>query len=159
MNTKKITIRSKGLAVELFCEPEEIEIEGNALASGDDAEDRNAENWIHDQLASGNEWAWCTAHVRVTYTDPATGDDLTSDQYLGGCSYLSRADFIGSKFTITGPRGGKRESRGYYDDMIDEGIADIRAQLARRDHFATCEHCKAVTKAARAGAFPAPCSV
>src|SRR6185437_10461597 len=97
---KKLTVRSRGLTVELFAEPEDTEIEGNASAI-DEETDRETNESIRAQLASGNEWAWCCAHVRVTYTDPASGEDLTSDQYLGGCSYASAADFIGSKFTVT----------------------------------------------------------
>lgn len=147
MNTRKITLRSKGLRIELFAEPEDID-------PADQFEYPEDIAFARDGLASGNEWAWCTAHVRVTYT--TNGEDYTADQYLGGCAYHSAEDFKGSKFLITGPRGGKRPSRGYYDDMIGECIADINAQIARVAHFDACEHCKAVRGAGRTAAFPHP---
>lgn len=108
---KKITKKSPGVVIELFCEPEEISIEGNALASGDDEQDREAEQWIRDQLDRGNDWAWCTAHVRVTYKDI-----LVADEYLGGCSYESANDF---------------KKGGYYDDMVDTCIDQINEQLTK----------------------------
>lgn len=72
----------------LECLPEDLVIEGNALASGDDDEDRKQEQWIHDQLDSGNVWAWCCAHVEITWRG------FTEHEYLGACSYKSEADFI-----------------------------------------------------------------
>lgn len=62
-------------------------IEGNALASGDDAEDRAQEQWIHDQLESGNEYAWCWVSLKVTWREFEANDSL-------GCvSCASKADF------------------------------------------------------------------
>ncbi len=96
-------------AITLTCEPEDVPIRGNALASGDDAEDRRAEEWIERQLASGNVWAWCCAHVRATL------GSFHGDAYLGCCSYESREDFV--------------QPDGYYPQLIDEALADLARQL------------------------------
>ena len=88
--------------------PEDMQIEGNCSAI-DETTDKTTEDWIKSQLASGNEWAWCVVQVRVEF------DFLASDQYLGGCSYESKAKFI--------------EPGGYYDDMVNEAIEDIANQI------------------------------
>lgn len=99
-----ITRETAGLEIELFCEPEDLQVRGNAQASGDDADDRSVEDQILADLESGNDWAWCCTHVRVTYQ----GNSV--DQYLGGCSYASEKDF----------RAGD-----YFTDMVDECIAEL----------------------------------
>ena len=96
---------------ELTCEPEDMPIEGNAMASGDDEEDRKAEQWIKDQLDSGNEWAWCIAKVTARYPGlPFEGVD-----YLGACSYRSKEEFMAPG--------------DYYDDMKREAKADLLRQI------------------------------
>src|SRR6266478_4171182 len=82
------------------CEPEDTRIEGNAMASGDDAQDEECYAWIRDQLERGNEWAWCCVKVvaRIAVTlkrDGRVDDDVALEgvDYLGGCSYKSEADF------------------------------------------------------------------
>jgi len=86
---------------------EYTQIEGNALVSGDDAIDKEAEDTIRCDLA-WNIWAWCT--VKVT----ATWKSLSADDYLGCCSYSSEADFM---------------QGGYYDDMKAEALTSLNAQL------------------------------
>ncbi len=81
----------------LSCEPEDISIEGNAMASGDDEADRAQEQWIRDQLDSGNEWAWCAVTVRAEW------EGFHGEDHLGACSYKSAEDF--------------KTPGGYYDDM------------------------------------------
>jgi hypothetical protein len=93
----------------LTCEPEDVPLEGNVLASGDDEEDRKAEQWVRDQLDSGNEWAWCT--VKVT----ATWGDFEGVDYLGCCSYRSEAEF--------------KTPDGYWPDMRRAALADLNAQV------------------------------
>lgn len=92
------------------CLPEDSAIDGNCMASGDDAFDRKCAAKIRRQLASGNDWAWCTVKVSATL------GDLTGTDYLGCCSYASKADFIAPG--------------GYYDDMKTSALDDLRAQLA-----------------------------
>ncbi len=100
----------KRAIIELKCLPEDISIEGNVLASGDDEEDRKAEEEVRRQLKDGNEWAWCCAHVRVSF------ESLQADDYLGGCSYLSEEDF----------RAG-----GYYEDMVNSCLDEILSQIEK----------------------------
>ncbi len=126
---KPVTLRDQLIAaikkhakITLACEPEDLDIEGNCSAI-DPQTDREQEKWIHDQLDAGNEWAWCHAVVTVTY------DGFEGSDGLGGCSYLSEADF--------------RTPGGYFDDMVitaSAGLADkliaasavIDALLAKR---------------------------
>jgi hypothetical protein len=100
----------KNIEIEIYTRPEDIEIRGNAIASGDDEADEEYALEIERQLDAGNNWAWCFVEVRATHTP--TG--LTASAYLGGCSYKDEADF----------RAG-----GYFDDMKDEATAEL-AQLA-----------------------------
>lgn len=86
------------------CLPDDLPIRGNALASGNDTEDKACEDAIIDDLESGNEWAWCC--VKVTYK----WDDFEGNNYLGGCSYKSMRDF--------------KES-DYFVDMVDSAFDDL----------------------------------
>lgn len=98
----------KRASITLVCEDEDIPYEGNASAI--DAEtDKQNEQWIRDQLASGNEWAWCTAHVVATFKG------IVGEDYLGCCSYLSEQDFC--------------TPGGYFDDMVREACGRIADQL------------------------------
>ena len=63
------------------CSPEEIGIEGNYMASGDDAADKAVEDDILRQLEEGNEWAWCC--VRVV----AEWEGMEGHDFLGCCSF------------------------------------------------------------------------
>lgn len=72
------------------CLPEDTEIRGNALASGDDAIDKAHEDMLIEQYNSGNEWAWCC--VKVTATIPGL-EEIEGTDYLGCCSYKSEEDF------------------------------------------------------------------
>jgi hypothetical protein len=66
-----------------------VEINGNVLASGDDAEDRKAEQRVWEQLRNGNEWAWCVITVKATIPGIAfEGIDV-----CGACSYESEEQF------------------------------------------------------------------
>jgi hypothetical protein len=97
--------------ITISCEPEDVPVEGNALASGDAAEDRAAERWVRRQLARGNQWAWCTVIVRAEYAG------LMGRDVLGCCSYKSERDF--------------KQPGGYYQSMVDEALRDLASQLER----------------------------
>jgi ribosomal protein L37AE/L43A len=86
---------------EIVCEPEGMQPEGNASAI-DEETDKQVLQEIYDQLESGNQWAWCSVHVICKWTDE-DGQEYKGDDYLGGCSYKSEADF--------------KQPGGYYDDM------------------------------------------
>lgn len=114
MNIEKTVLEClKNAEFTIECEPEDMPVRGNAMASGNDAEDKEAEDWIIDQLNSGNEWAWCS--VKAT----AKWGDIEGVDYLGGCSYKSKRDFI--------------ENSSYYEDMRDEAMDDLKRQLTK--HF------------------------
>ena len=97
---------------EIFCSPEECPIEGNAMASGDDAFDRHCEDRIRTDLAEGNEWAWCCVRVTARYEGI---DSVVGQDYLGCCSYSGIEDF--------------KQPSEYYDDMKDRAREDLYMQL------------------------------
>jgi hypothetical protein len=92
--------------VTLICEPEDVSYVGNCSAI-DPETDHEQEQWIADQLDSGNEWAWCSVEVRLEW------HGLSVSEYLGCCSYESRATFIAS---------------GYYQDMVRTCAREISYQ-------------------------------
>ena len=98
------------IAVETL--PEDMPVRGNAVASGNDEEDREIEDGIINDLETGDEWAWCTVAVTVRFRDY-----LEHTEYLGGCSYASRQDFV--------------DNSGYYEDMVETCKEAIRTALAR----------------------------
>src|SRR5512146_22880 len=105
-------LKPSDVEVEVLCEPEEIPIEGNASATGDAAQDEETNRWVRSELARGNEWAWCTVQVRVHYMERLF---MGTSTFLGCCSYRSEADF--------------RQPGGYFDDLLQEALADLEAQL------------------------------
>lgn len=100
--------------------PECEAVRGNALASGDAALDRAAEDDILAELRRGNEWAWCTVEVRATAE--LGGVSFQGTSCLGCCSYKDETNF--------------REG-GYFESMCDEAkddlIAMLRAQIKLAD--------------------------
>lgn len=71
--------------------------------------------WVKDQLESGNEWAWCTVEVTCTYDDC----DLVGNEWLGGCSYKSKRDFM------------REETGDYYPGMKQEAYNDLINKIKR----------------------------
>jgi hypothetical protein len=129
MKPRKLRPSDVVFAVE--CLPEDIPVRGNALASGDDAEDKACEDEILARLDSGDPWAWCCVKVTATLECKApqyevghtskgpcyrmpTDVSLVGVDYLGGCSYRDEADF--------------REG-GYFDDMKDAALEHLQAQV------------------------------
>jgi hypothetical protein len=100
-------IKDSQIVYSIECLPETTPLEGNVLASGNDAEDKAAEDGVRQQLEAGNEWAWCT--VKVTAEIPGT--EFKGVDYLGCCSYKSLENFI--------------ECNDYYADMKAEAKADL----------------------------------
>lgn len=68
-------------------------------------DDEESKKWIREQLAAGNLWAWCTAHVTVSYMGES------GDSYLGCCSYESKESF--------------KADSGYYPGMIDDALDEL----------------------------------
>lgn len=95
------------ITLRIRVEPEELDYRGNCSATGDEARDREAEDWITHQLARGNIFAWCWISVEVS-CGPFTGSDS-----LGGCSYASREDF----------------ERDRLEEMKENALADLRKHM------------------------------
>lgn len=106
-----ITKNSPGIEIEVEASQDDVPVRGNALASGDDALDRLAEEEIIRRLDGGNVWAWANVLVTVKYKGI-----LQTTESLGCCSYDDERDF--------------RQSGGYFDDMVSTCIDEINAQLA-----------------------------
>jgi hypothetical protein len=98
----------KLVRISLTCEPEDRTYKGE-FENADGAPDREVEEWIAKELRSGNEWAWCSAHVVVHF------GELKGEDWLGGCSYESKKDFM--------------QPNGYYDSMIDEAVDALAKQI------------------------------
>ena len=115
-NTRKMVKQLKEL--EDIGADVEFEAENETEAPDRDM-DENQLKYIREQYENGNEYAWFCAHVKVKFK----GWEV--DDYLGGCSYKSRKDFI--------------ENSGYYLDMvnncieqINRGIEDYNNSIKRR---------------------------
>ena len=70
---------------EITIEPEEMDYHGNCSAI-DEETDRENEQWVTDQLNSGNECAWCWVGVRATF------GEYHGDDSLGGISCKNHED-------------------------------------------------------------------
>ena len=95
----------------ILCHPDDEAIEGNAIASGDEAEDKAEEDRILRALQDGNEWAWCTVEVQAYV--PGV-EDFHGSTFLGGCSYEGEEDF---------------KAGGYYEQMMQEALADLKEKV------------------------------
>jgi hypothetical protein len=85
-------------------------VRGNALASGDPADDKAVEDEILARLACGDVWAWATVTVRAEI------GGFTGTDSLGCCSYEDEADF-------------KADSSNFAD-LKSEALADLQERLA-----------------------------
>jgi hypothetical protein len=102
-------LRADEVTFTLTAEYEDIPVRGNALACGDDAEDKACEDEIIARLDRGDVWAW--AYVTVT----ARWRDWKGSATLGACSCTDEDDF--------------RTPGGYYDDMCAEALAELNVRV------------------------------
>lgn len=79
-----------GVRFTVSLEPEDIEVRGNAMASGDDAADREVENEILARLDRGDLCAWCCGKVEASIE--FNGQTFKGVAYLGCCSYATDAE-------------------------------------------------------------------
>lgn len=100
------TIDQVEIIVECF--PEDMCVKGNAMASGDNKIDTEAENKIYAQLDAGNRWAWCYVKVTVKWRGVEAFDGM------GGCSYVSREEFL---------------KDNYYEDMRQTAYKELVAKI------------------------------
>lgn len=109
MSTTNIQIPEDEVTYTLDVQPEDIPVRGNALASGDDEEDRRAEDEIIERLEAGDVWAWASVVVRAEW------NGFVGRDYLGGCSYANEDDF--------------KAPGGYYDDMKQQALDDLHREV------------------------------
>ena len=100
------TIEAKDIEIRIIPVEEDMPVRGNAMASGDEDEDRRVEDDILERLQY-SVWAWACIEVRGEWKG------LRASAYLGGCSYDDEDDFRAS---------------GYYEDMVDEVTREINAK-------------------------------
>ena len=93
------------VTIRLEAEPEWVPVAGNAIASGDDAFDRQIEDEILARLEQGDIWAWAAVTVTVSW------GPFSASDHLGCCSYAAEGDF--------------RQSGGYFDDMVDQALEEL----------------------------------
>ena len=102
------TLNMQDVSFKLDVEQDDHEVRGNAMASGDDALDKEVEDEILARLNAGDVWAW--AYVRVI----ATYKNFKGSEGLGGCSYANQHDF---------------EHGGYYEQMREDALADLNKTI------------------------------
>ena len=67
--------------------------------------DPSVVEYIREELKIGNKWVWCTIRVSIEIAG------ITVEEFLGGCSYKNKLDFISSD---------------YYLDMINTCIERLK---------------------------------
>ena len=100
----------------LSIEPETEPYVGNCSA-WDDETDRKQEQWIRDQLAADNDWAWCSVCVTARF------GDFEGETHLGCCSYDSEESFKASGQLVDGV------FRGSYGDMCKEALVVLTDRI------------------------------
>ena len=116
---------------EVKIEPEDIDYHGNCMASGDEAQDRECEEWIASELDSGNIAAWCSVVVFARF------EGFQGIDSLGGCSYKSMKDL----------------EKDLIPEMKENALASLKAHMQRAINFSVKdaqEHVKAACKALKA---------
>lgn len=98
----------EGVTFTITVEQDDTPVRGNAMASGDDAADRECEDEIIRRLDQGDVWAWALVTVTCHY------QDFTGRDTLGGCSYEDENDFKND--------GGE----GYWAGMQRQAYEDLR---------------------------------
>lgn len=97
------------VTIHITAEPDWAPVRGNAMASGDDALDKQVEDEILERLEQGDVWAW----VSVTVTASWQGQEASD--HLGCCSYRDEDDF--------------RQEGGYFDDMVEQALDTLNVEL------------------------------
>ncbi len=97
-----------GITFTVAIAQDDTAVRGNAMASGDDAADREVEDAILARLEDGDAWAWCV--VRVT----ASVDGFEGADYLGACCFEDYGDFAAG---------------GYLPDMENDARGELLGNL------------------------------
>lgn len=95
--------------VTILVYPELEEPEGH-FASGDDEFDKKTVAEIRRELEDGNQWAWCTVGVQVSWAG------FDEQEYLGACSYKDLEQF---------------KQCGYMHDMVGEALDKLTTKIRK----------------------------
>jgi len=96
--------------ISIRAEPDWVPVEGNAMASGDDALDREVEQEILQRLNQGDIWAWAAVTVEVSWKS------FRGVASLGCCSYESEEDFC--------------QPDGYFNDLVSEALEELNRKVS-----------------------------
>jgi hypothetical protein len=113
MKLRKLT--QSDVVFSVHISEEDIPVRGNAMASGDDAADKEDEDNIIARLNAGDLWAWCCVEVRATYNRHSSDTKHSAGDILGCCSYSDESDF---------------RSCMYFEDMCKAALDRLNAYLA-----------------------------
>jgi len=102
-------VKAPEVTYRLTVEQDDTPVRGNALASGDDAEDKQCEDEILARLDRGDVWAWALVKV-IAECGSFYGAD-----YLGGCCYKDEKDFIACN--------------DYYESMKSEALLNLKQSM------------------------------
>lgn len=108
---KQVTINLPSIdevEFQIITHNEDLPVKGNAIASGDDAQDKEVEDEIIERLENGDIWAWCCVEVVAKWRG------MKGNDFLGGCSYQDEKDFM---------------SDGYYEDMKKVAYAALISEI------------------------------
>lgn len=108
-------VTKEEVEIQLIVHEEDTPVRGNALASGDDAEDKRVEDEIIERLQDGDIWAWCCVEVRAVWRPEGVNFHVEGSDFLGACSYRDEQDF--------------REDSLYFEDMVEQAVEDVNRQL------------------------------
>jgi len=110
-------LRAEEVIFRVSAEEEDIPIEGNAIASGDDEQDRRDSDEIRRRLAAGDVTAWCVVHVQAEWSG------VRASANLGGVS-LAPDDLVA---TFASENGLYDEALQALNARLDEYEAKLEA--------------------------------
>ena len=102
-------LMKKDVDFDILIHGEHAPIKGNCSAI-DEKADLATEEWILQELRSGNDWAWCCIEVKATWKE------FEGSDFLGCCSYCSEENF--------------KAPGGYYEDMQAEALSSLNENIS-----------------------------
>ena len=128
-------------------EQDDMPVRGNAMASGNDAADRELEDQIIGLLDSGHDWAWCCIKVVASWTAP-DGTEYEGTDYLGACSFLGPAEIDGETWSVQRQIDDTVDGHGMKDQALDDLQRTVNAADRRQAEALVIEAIGAVPKTA-----------
>ncbi len=111
-----------GVQFEIEVVADDTPVRGNALASGDDAEDKRVEDEIIERLNQGDIAAWCGVVVKAVCV--IKGERFEGQASIWACSYASEEEAISSTIELYDLKG---EARA---DLLNAMIsAELRGSI------------------------------